>query len=53
MFQISNYEINGKREKFTFAEQGSDEYLTLLAKKEKLLDDLKEQIKKDVEECLK
>lgn len=28
---------SGRREKFTFAEQGSDEYLNLLAKKEKLL----------------
>lgn len=30
---------SGKREKLTFAEQGSDDYLNLLAKKEKLLDE--------------
>lgn len=43
-YQTTYPVTSGKREKFTFAEQGSDEYLTLLAKKEKLLGNLKEQL---------
>lgn len=41
--KIKRYETthpvsNGKTDKFTFSQRGEDEYLTLLAKKEKLLD---------------
>lgn len=57
--KIKEYETthpvsNGKRDKRTFAELGEDDYLTLLAKKEKLIDnaDISKMTPKEIEDYI-